>query len=62
MEPLRELPMGFGMALFENDKAAQHFSNMTAVERQAVLQQVREVGSKNEMRALVQRIGDDADE
>lgn len=57
MEPLRDLPLGFGMALFENKKAAQNFAAMNRSERQEILQKTHDVHSKSEMRALVRQIG-----
>lgn len=60
MEPLRDLPLGFGMALFENEKAAHIFENMSRPEQQQILQQVHDINSKTEMRALVSRIGGEA--
>jgi hypothetical protein len=57
MEPLKELPMGFGMALFENEQAAHRFAEMRPEQKQKVLQQVHQVDSKAEMRALVHRLG-----
>lgn len=62
MEPLRDLPLGFGMALFENENAAQKYEAMGHSAQQAVLQQVRQVHSKSEMRALVRRIGGEAND
>lgn len=58
MEPmdLRDLPMGFSMALSRNAEAMQSFSAMSATERQAVLAQTHKVQSKQEMRALVQQL------
>ncbi|WOC31480.1 MULTISPECIES: hypothetical protein [Caproicibacterium] len=61
MEPLKELPLGFGMALFENEAAAQKFASMNHSTRQAVVQQARQVHSKEAMRAFVNRIGGEAD-
>lgn len=61
MEPLRDLPLGFGMALFENERAAQNFEAMDHSTQQTVLQEARAVRSKNDMRALVHRIGGEAD-
>ena len=57
MEPLRDLPLGFGMALFENETAAQRFAAMNRTEQQTWLRQARAVNSKPEMRALVQKMG-----
>lgn len=49
----KELPLGFGMALAQNEAAMQQFESMTDSEKQAVLQQARGVNSKREMQQLV---------
>ena len=52
----KELPLGFGMALAQNEKAMQEFEAMTDFEKNAVLQWAHNVGSKQEMRQLVDNI------
>lgn len=49
----KELPLGFGMALAQNEAAMQQFESMTDSEKQALLQQARGVNSKREMQQLV---------
>lgn len=51
-----ELPLGFGMALAQNEAAMQRFEALPEAEKQAVLQQAHAVGSKREMQQLVARI------
>ena len=51
-----ELPLGFGMALAQNEAAMQRFAALPEAEKQAVLQQAHAVGSKQEMQQLVARI------
>ncbi len=48
-----ELPLGFGMALAQNEAAMHRFENLNETEKQAILQQVHNVRSKAEMRRLV---------
>lgn len=48
-----ELPLGFGMALAQNEKAMQCFECLSDDEKKAVLQKTHSVNSKKEMRALV---------
>lgn len=48
-----EIPQGLGMALAENLDAMNRFCNMTEPERQEIINQSRNVGSKQEMRNLV---------
>lgn len=48
-----ELPLGFGMALAQNEEAMKCFECMSENEKKAVLQKTHSVNSKSEMRALV---------
>ena len=57
MEPL-ELPLGFGMALAQNEAAMKRFESLTEAEKQAVLQRTHSVTSKAEMRRLVAELGE----
>lgn len=52
-----ELPLGFGMALAQNEAAMYKFGSMTEQEKQSVLQRVHSVHSKAEMRQLVSDLG-----
>ena len=52
-----ELPLGFGMALAQNETAMHNFESLTEAEKQSVLQQAHGVRSKAEMRRLVSGIG-----
>lgn len=48
-----ELPLGFGMALAQNEAAMKKFESMTEPEKQAILQRTHSVNSKKEMQQLV---------
>ena len=48
-----ELPLGFGMALAQNETAMKQFESMTEAEKIAVIQRTHSVSSKQEMRQLV---------
>ena len=48
-----EIPVGLSMALAENLRAMERFSNMNETERQDFINRSRNVGSKQEMRGLV---------
>lgn len=50
---MMELPLGFGMALAQNEAAMAQFEALPEVEKQAVLRQTHSVHSKEEMRQLV---------
>lgn len=51
-----ELPLGFGMALAQNETAMQRFESMTQEQKEAIVAQTSNVRSKSEMRAFVDRL------
>lgn len=51
-----ELPLGFGMALAQNEQAMKKFEEMTREQKTAVINSARRVNSKNEMNNLVDGI------
>lgn len=51
-----ELPLGLGMALMQNLQAMRHFSSLSNEEQQALIDQTHSIGSKQEMRAFVDRL------
>lgn len=55
MEP-NELPMGFGMALAQHPEAMERFAGLPETEQKAIIDGVRAVRSKQEMRAYVDRL------
>lgn len=48
-----ELPLGFGMALAQNEAAMAEFEALTEEEKKAVIQKTHSVSSKKEMHSLV---------
>lgn len=48
-----ELPLGFGMALAQNETAMKKFEMLSEQKKQAVIQKTHSVNSKSEMHALV---------
>ena len=52
-----ELPLGFVMALAQNEEAMKRFESMTDYEKRSVIQWAHSVKSKQEMRQLVDNIG-----
>ena len=56
MDPLRELTMGFGMALFANQKAAAYFAALTDEQQSFLVEQTHQIHSKQEMRAFVDHL------
>lgn len=53
----RDLPLGFGMALAQNESAMKRFESMSESEKQSVIQRAKNVSSKSEMQAIVDGIG-----
>lgn len=51
-----ELPIGFTMELAQHSDALIRFSNMTKAEQQTIINQARDVKSRDEMRNLVEGI------
>ncbi|MGN0519800.1 MAG: hypothetical protein ACI4LB_03590 [Candidatus Fimenecus sp.] len=49
----KELPLGFGMALAQNERAMAAFEALSDTEKQAILEKTHAVQSKQEMHALV---------
>ena len=47
------LPLGFGMALAQNEAAMKSFESLSEIEKEAIVQRTHQVNSKREMRALV---------
>ncbi len=53
----KDLPLGFGMALAQNESAMKRFEGMSEAEKQGIIQKAKAVSSKREMRAIVDGIG-----
>lgn len=50
---LKDLPLGFGMALAQQPKAMQKFVNMSDSEKSKILSEIHNIKSKDEMRSFV---------
>lgn len=57
-----ELPLGFGMALAQNEPAMAKFEALTKSEKNAIIMRTHSVTSKAEMRALVNSLTDKSDD
>lgn len=53
MEPLKELPLGLGMALAKNPAAMESFTAMSEPQKQQVIEHTHSIQSKQEMQAYV---------
>lgn len=54
----RELPLGLGMALAQNEPAMQCFESMSETEKAAFVAKTHAVNSKREMQRLVNSLTD----
>lgn len=52
-----ELPVGFSMALAQNEDAVNAYAMMTKEQKQAILEKAHNARSEAEMQQLVARIG-----
>lgn len=53
-----DVPLGFGMALAQNEKALEKFAQLDERQKQRFLFEARHVRNKNEMQSIVERIGE----
>ena len=56
MSVFQELPMGFGMALFQNPSAAEYFESLSVPERMQIIDQTHQITSKQEMQEFVNHL------
>ena len=57
----RKLPLGFGMALAQNETALRRYAALSETEKTALMAQVHSVQSKAEMQQLVAELADRLD-
>ncbi len=53
-----ELPLGFSMALAQNERAMAKFESMTDAEKRAVIERTHSISSKHEMKSFVKSLTD----
>ncbi len=53
-----ELPLGFGMALAQNERAMAKFESLSESEKRAVIERTHNIKSKAEMRSFVRSLAD----
>lgn len=49
----KDLPLGFGMALAQNEAAMKQFETLTESEKETVINKTRKINSKREMQCFV---------
>jgi hypothetical protein len=52
-----ELPMGFGIALYQNERALSAFSALSDAEKKRVIEGTHQVESETDMKRYVDKIG-----
>ena len=57
---MRELPMGFGMALMRNQKAYENFCSLSSQKQNEIIERAHQIRSKKEMQAFVTKIAETA--
>lgn len=55
-----KVPIGFGMALAQNEKAVNAYAMMTKEQKQAILEKARSARSEQEMHQIVSSIAADS--
>ncbi len=53
IDPLKELPLGLGMALAKNVEAMNRFSAMSKQQQQQIIEHTKVINSKQEMQQYV---------
>ncbi len=48
-----DLPIGFGIALAQNETAMKQFESLSSTQKKAVINKTRKINSKNEMQLFV---------
>ncbi len=52
----RDLPLGFGMALAQNEPAMKKFESLSENEKMSFVEKTHSVNSKSEMQSLVESL------
>lgn len=53
-----EMPIGLGFGLAANERAMEHFSNMSETEKRQVIEASRSIKSKGDMESFVNKISE----
>jgi hypothetical protein len=56
LNPLADLPIGFGMTLVQNEASMKYFSSLSPDQQRAVIDQTHNIGSRDEMYSFVQTL------
>lgn len=55
---MRELPMGFGMALIKNQKAYENFCSLPNQKQNEIIEHTHQIRSKKDMQAFIAEIAE----
>lgn len=58
INPIADLPMGFGMALVQDYNSMQYFASLSLDAQRAIIGHTRSINSKDEMQSFVQSLTD----
>lgn len=53
-----QLPLGFGMALAQNERAMEKFESLSRAQKKIVIERSQSISTKHEMRSFVNSIVD----
>lgn len=56
LNPLAELPLGFGMALVQSEASMKYFASLPPDRQQAIINQTHSISSRDEMHSFVQSL------
>lgn len=56
LNPMADLPMGFGMALVQDVTAMENFASLSPDAQRAIVEQTHGIRSKSEMQAFVRNL------
>ncbi len=56
LNPLADLPIGFGMTLVQNEASMKYFSSLSPDRQRAVIDQTHNIDSRDEMHRFVQAL------
>ena len=56
-----DLPVGFGMALIQNERAMKKFESLSETEKEEIIKKTHNFESKREMHEYVEKLANGAD-
>lgn len=56
LNPLADLPLGFGMALVQSEASMKYFASLSPDQQRAIIDQTHSIDSRDEMHSFVQSL------